>query len=124
MKRTLLSLGLLVAATTPLLAEVALNMEKVEKFKQMTGVIESRRTDPHQTAGDLCYTAAEYLLKEKGIDKSEIGALVMSTQSPDYRRPSTSFIIHKRMGLSEEAAVFDMNLGCSSVLYGIQTVWI
>lgn len=96
--------------------------EEVEKFKQMTGVIESRRTDPHQTAGDLCYTAAEYLLKEKGIDKSEIGALVMSTQSPDYRRPSTSFIIHKRMGLSEEAAVFDMNLGCSSVLYGIQTV--
>lgn len=96
--------------------------EEVEKFKQMTGVIESRRTDPHQTAGDLCYTAAEYLLKEKEIDKSEIGALVMSTQSPDYRRPSTSFIIHKRMGLSEEAAVFDMNLGCSSVLYGIQTV--
>ena len=38
MKRTLLSLGLLVIATTPLLAEVALNMEKVEKFKQM---------DPH-----------------------------------------------------------------------------
>lgn len=96
--------------------------EEVEKFKQMTGIIESRRTDPHQTAGDLCYTAAEYLLKEKGINKSEIGALVMSTQSPDYRRPSTSFIIHKRMGLSEEAAVFDINLGCSSILYGIQVV--
>lgn len=96
--------------------------EEVEKFKQMTGVVESRRTDLHQTAGDLCYTAAEYLLKEKGVDKSEIGALVMSTQSPDYRRPSTSFIIHKRMGLSEEAAVFDINLGCSSVLYGIQAL--
>ena len=96
--------------------------EEVEKFKQMTGIIESRRTDPHQTAGDLCYTAAEYLLKEKGVDKSEIGALVMSTQSPDYRRPSTSFIIHKRMGLPEDTAVFDINLGCSAVLYGIQAV--
>ena len=96
--------------------------EEVEKFKQMTGITESRRTDLHQTAGDLCYTAAEYLLKEKGIDKSEIGALVMSTQSPDYRRPSTAFIIHKRMGLSQETAVFDINLGCSSVLYGIQVV--
>ena len=96
--------------------------DEVEKFKQMTGITESRRTDLHQTAGDLCYTAAEYLLKEKGIDKSEIGALVMSTQSPDYRRPSTAFIIHKRMGLSQEAVVFDINLGCSSVLYGIQVV--
>lgn len=96
--------------------------EEVEKFKQMTGIVESRRTDRYQTAGDLCYTAAEYLLKEKGIDKSEIGALVMGTQSPDYRKPSTSFIIHKRMGLSEETAVFDINLGCSSVLYGIQVM--
>lgn len=96
--------------------------EEVEKFKQMTGILESRRTDPHQTAGDLCFAAAEYLLKEKRVDKSEIGALVMSTQSPDYRRPSTSFIIHKRMGLPEDAAVFDINLGCSSVLYGIQVV--
>lgn len=58
----------------------------VEKFKQMTGIVESRRTDRYQTAGDLCYTAAEYVLKEKGIDKSEIGALVMGSQSPDYRK--------------------------------------
>lgn len=96
--------------------------EEVEKFKQMTGIIESRRTDPHQTAGDLCYAAAEYLIKEKCVDKSEIGALVMVTQSPDYRRPATSFILHKRMGLSEDTAVFDISLGCSAVLYGIQTV--
>lgn len=97
-------------------------VEEVEKFKQMTGITESRRTDLHQTAGDLCFTAAEYLLKEKGVDKSEIGALVMGTVSPDYRKPATSFIIHKRMGLSEETVVFDINLGCSSVLYGIQVV--
>lgn len=96
--------------------------EEVEKFKQMTGITESRRTDPHQTAGDLCYAAAEYLLKEKGIDKESIGALIMVTQSPDYRKPATAFIIQKRLGLSEETAVFDMNLGCSAVLYGIQVV--
>lgn len=96
--------------------------EEVEKFKQMTGITESRRTSEHQTVGDLCYTAAEYLIKEKNIDKSEIGALVMSTHSPDYRKPATAFVIHKRLGLSEEAAVYDISLGCSAVLYGIQTV--
>ncbi len=96
--------------------------EEVEKFKKMTGIVESRRTDLHQTAGDLCYTAAEYLISKKNIDKKSIGALIMGTQSPDYRKPSTSFIIHKRMGLSEDTAVFDINLGCSSVLYGIQVM--
>lgn len=96
--------------------------EEVEKFKQMTGITESRRTDPHQTAGDLCYAAADYLIKEKGVDKSSIGAVIMATQSPDYRKPATAFIIQKRLGLSEETAVFDMNLGCSAVLYGIQVI--
>ncbi len=38
MKKRILSSMLLAAATSPMLAEVALNMEKVEKFKQM---------DPH-----------------------------------------------------------------------------
>lgn len=96
--------------------------EEVEKFKQMTGITESRRTDPHQTAGDLCYAAADYLIKEKCIDKESIGALIMATQSPDYRKPATAFIIQKRLGLSEETVVFDMNLGCSAVLYGIQVI--
>lgn len=96
--------------------------EEVEKFKQMTGITESRRTDPHQTAGDLCYAAADYLINEKHIDKESIGALIMVTQSPDYRKPATAFIIQKRLGLSEETAVFDINLGCSAVLYGIQVI--
>lgn len=96
--------------------------EEVEKFKQMTGITESRRTDPHQTAGDLCYAAANYLLEKKGIERKSIGALIMATQSPDYRKPATAFIIQKRLGLSEETAVFDMNLGCSAVLYGIQVL--
>lgn len=96
--------------------------DEVEKFKQMTGITESRRTDLHQTAGDLCYAAADYLIKEKGIDKNSIGAVIMSTQSPDYRKPATAFIIQKRLGLSEETVVFDINLGCSAVLYGLQVV--
>ena len=96
--------------------------EEVEKFKKMTGVLSSRRTSYHQTTGDLCYAASEYLIKEKNIDKSEIDALVMATHSPDYPKPATSFVIHKRLGLSTEAAVFDISLGCSAVVYGIQVV--
>lgn len=96
--------------------------EEVEKFKTMTGIKMSRQTSKFQTASDLCYTAADYLIKEKNIDKSEIGALVMGTHSPDYRRPASAFIIHKRLGLSTEVAAFDIALGCSSVVYGIQVV--
>jgi 3-oxoacyl-[acyl-carrier-protein] synthase-3 len=96
--------------------------EEVSKFMQMTGITETRRTSEYQTASDMGYTAAEELLANKGIDKNEIKALVFGTTSADYRRPGASFIVHKRLGLPVECAVMDINLGCSSFVYGVQTV--
>lgn len=96
--------------------------EEVEKFKKMTGVISSRKASYHQTTGDLGYAAAELLIREKSIDKGEIGALVVATHSPDYPRPATAFIVQKRLGLNTECACFDISLGCSAVVYGIQVV--
>lgn len=96
--------------------------EEVEKFMEMTGITETRRTSEHQTASDMAYKAADHLLKKKGIDPKEIGALVFGTHSPDYRRPASAFIVQKRLGMSTEAAVFDISLGCSSTVYGLQVV--
>jgi 3-oxoacyl-[acyl-carrier-protein] synthase-3 len=96
--------------------------EEVDKFMQMTGITQTHRTTEFQTASDLAYTAAEKLLAHKGIVKEEIGALVFGTTSPDYRRPASAFVLQKRLGLSVETAVFDISLGCSSLMYGLQVV--
>ena len=96
--------------------------EEVNKFMEMTGVRETRRTLEHQTASDLGFTAASALMKHKNIDPAEIGALVFATHSPDYRRPATAFILQKRLGIPTEAAVFDISLACSSLVYGVQVV--
>lgn len=96
--------------------------DEVNKFMTMTGIIQTRRTTEHQTASDLAYTAANELLNKKEINRNEIGALVFGTTSPDYRRPASAFVIQKRLGLSVESAVFDISLGCSSLLYGLQVV--
>lgn len=96
--------------------------EEVEKFRKMTGVNTSRKASYHQTTGDLGYAAAENLIKEKNIIKDDIGALVVATHSPDYPRPATAFVVHKRLALNKECACFDISLGCSSVVYGIQVL--
>ncbi|MBC8343023.1 MAG: ketoacyl-ACP synthase III [Bacteroidetes bacterium] len=96
--------------------------EEVDKFIKMTGITQTHRATEFQTASDLAYTAAENLLDHKGISKAEIGGLVFGTTSPDYRRPASAFILQKRLGLSTETAVFDISLGCSSLLYGLQVV--
>ena len=49
----------------------------------------------------------------------EIGVLINITQTPDYRTPATALTIQKRLGLSKNCLVFDINLGCSGFVYGV-----
>ena len=96
--------------------------EEVEKFMKMTGITQTRRTEEFQTASDMATTAARHLLEKKNVDPNEIKALVFGTHSPDYKRPASAFVIQKQLGISTEAAVFDISLGCSATVYGLQVV--
>lgn len=96
--------------------------EEVDKFMEMTGVKASRRTLEHQTCSDLGFRAAQELLAHKGVKPEEIGAVIFSSHSPDYRRPSTAFILQYRLGIPKEAVCYDISLGCSSLVVGMQTV--
>jgi 3-oxoacyl-[acyl-carrier-protein] synthase-3 len=95
--------------------------ENVDKFIEMTGVGSVCRSIPEQTAADLGYLSAKRLIAEKNIDPSEIGLIVFISQKPDYRTPASSYIIHERLGLSENCLCFDINLACSGFLFGLQT---
>lgn len=96
--------------------------EEVEKFMAMTGVTASYRTSEYQTCSDLGYRAAKELLIKKGISPEEIGVLLFVSHSPDYRRPSTAFVLQYRLGIPKEAVCYDISLGCSSLVIGMQTV--
>lgn len=84
-----------------------------------TGIIERRFAPEGMCASDMCLDAANRLLKESNVDKSEIGLLIFISQTPDYRMPSTSVILQEKLGLSTATAAFDVNLGCSAFVYGL-----
>jgi len=92
--------------------------DSVEKFKQKTGIYAMHRTNSDQTSSDLGYAAGDYLLKELGINRYEIGVLVFVSQSPDYRKPATACVLQYRLGLDCSCASFDVSLGCSGFVYG------
>lgn len=96
--------------------------ENVAKFSEMTGVKSVYRARPEQTAGDLGYEAAREVLEKTASDPKDIGALIFVTQKPDYRVPSTAFVLHKRLGLPKECSAFDLNLACSGFIYGMQLI--
>ncbi len=96
--------------------------EAVHKFQESTGVKQFRKTKEHQTASDLCFAAAENIIKTKMVNREEIGALVFIAHSTDYRRPATACVLHKRLGLGKDCVSFDVSLGCSAFVYGLNVV--
>ena len=94
--------------------------DTVRKTIESTGVRSTYHSVGKQTASDLAYVAARNLLESKGIDPSEIGILIYICAHHDYIAPATAFVLQKQLGIPEDAMVFDINLGCSGFVYGLQ----
>ncbi|WP_281678947.1 3-oxoacyl-ACP synthase III family protein [Synergistes jonesii] len=93
--------------------------ETILKFKKMTGINGRRTAKFEQTASDLCFAAAKEIIYKKNIRIDDIGALIFVTQTPDYNVPATSCVLHYRLGLPKDCIAFDVNLGCSGYVNGI-----
>jgi len=92
---------------------------EVRKVVAMAGVKERRVADSATCSSDLCFDAAEALLSDLGWPRETIDGLIMVTQTPDYFMPSSSCLLHRRLGLAERCAAFDVGLGCSGYPYGL-----
>ncbi len=97
--------------------------EEVKEVVDKIGIVERRFADENTCSSDLCYAAAEKLITDNNIDRSEIDLLVFISQTPDYRMPATSIILQDRLKLSSSTMAFDINLGCSAFIYGLSVVY-
>ena len=97
--------------------------EEVKKVVDKVGVAERRFVDEKTCASDLCFAAAEKLIADNNIDKSEIDLLVFLSQTPDYRMPATSILLQDRLGLSMSTMAFDIQLGCSGFINALSIVY-
>ena len=95
--------------------------ETTKKFTAGTGIKAMYKALPEQTASDLATAAAESLFAKIPVKREEIGLMILVTQSPDYRRPSSASVVQKRLGLPIDCSCMEINLGCSGFIYGLQT---
>lgn len=91
----------------------------VNKIGEKIGIYQRHIAQPDQCASDLGYEAAKRLLARGECTADEIDFLILCTQTPDYLLPTTACILQARLGLSNSAGAFDLNLGCSGYIYGI-----
>jgi 3-oxoacyl-[acyl-carrier-protein] synthase-3 len=84
------------------------------------GVDTRHVVDAETTTSDLCLHAARQLIKQLDWDEQEIGALIFVSQTPDYQLPATACVLQSKLGLPSTTLAFDINLGCSGYVYGLQ----
>lgn len=97
--------------------------DQVKEVVEKVGIYKRRFADEKTCSSDLCFAAAQKLILDNNIDRSEIDLLVFISQTQDYRMPATSITLQHRLGLSNSCIAFDINLGCSAFIYGLSVVY-
>lgn len=101
-----------------------LSEEQLQKYIETVGIVKRHCAihDGSLCTSDLCYEAAVKLISDLNWQKDEIELLVFVSHTQDYKLPSTACILQNRLGLSKETMAFDVPLGCSGFVYGINIV--
>lgn len=96
--------------------------KELERYINTIGVERRYVAEDGICSSDLCKVAAERLIEGMKLDKSEIGCLIMVTQTPDYIFPATACILQDRLGLSTDCMSFDITMSCPGWIYGLSVM--
>ncbi|OFY89008.1 MAG: hypothetical protein A3K10_13650 [Bacteroidetes bacterium RIFCSPLOWO2_12_FULL_31_6] len=87
-----------------------------------TGIEKRRVARKDLCTSDMCFSAAEQIIKEYNINRDEIDVLIFVSQTLDYFLPATSIILQDRLKLPKTTLAFDIVLGCSGYVYGLSVI--
>jgi len=89
------------------------------KLKEVMGFDKHRMVDPGVCVSDLAVFGLEHLFHQGRLQRDEIDALILITQSPDYFMPPTSNVIQGRLNLKHDMLCLDINQGCAGFVIGL-----
>jgi 3-oxoacyl-[acyl-carrier-protein] synthase-3 len=87
---------------------------------ERTGISERHIAAPDIATSDMATEAARIVLAERGIDASELDAIIVCTVTPDMFFPATACLVQDRIG-ARGAWGFDLVAACSGFIYGLTT---
>ena len=91
-----------------------------EWIRTRTGIGERRWVEKGTGASELGAPALQMALANRGMEASELEAIIVATVTPDTLFPATACRIQDRIGASQ-AFGFDLSAACSGFLYALTT---
>jgi 3-oxoacyl-[acyl-carrier-protein] synthase III len=86
---------------------------------ERTGIRERHIVDKGVGTSDLAVEAAKICLAKRGIDASELEAIIVATVTPDMAFPATACLVQNKLGATH-AWGFDLSAACSGFPYALQ----
>lgn len=93
--------------------------KRINRVIKSSGFLKRRVTEQDIMTSDLCLQAAEDLIKNLKIQKEDIDALLFLSYTPDYIMPATSYVLHSKLGLSQDCICMDIPQACSGYILGL-----
>ena len=89
------------------------------KLKETMGYNKHRMVGDGTCVSDLAIYGLKYLFDNNLLDKDDIDALILVTETPDYIIPPTCNVIQGALGLKEDMICLDINQGCAGFEIGL-----
>jgi 3-oxoacyl-[acyl-carrier-protein] synthase-3 len=86
---------------------------------ERTGIHQRHIVDKGVATSDLAAEAARDCLRRRGIDASEVEAILVATVTPDMFFPATACLVQEKIG-APRAWGFDLSAACSGFIYALQ----
>lgn len=86
---------------------------------ERTGIRERHVVDKGVATSDMAAEAAKVCLAKRGIDASEVEAIIVATVTPDMFFPATACLVQHKIG-AKGAWGFDLSAACSGFVYALQ----
>lgn len=91
-----------------------------DRFEKRVGIKNRYVVGQNESVLSMAKQACLKLFETNPDLKSEnIDTLLLCTQNPDYKLPTTACILQNELGLRKDIAALDYNLGCSGYVYGL-----
>jgi 3-oxoacyl-[acyl-carrier-protein] synthase-3 len=91
-----------------------------EWILERTGISERHIADSGVATSDMAVRAAQAALEKRGIQASELDAIIVCTVTPDMLFPATACLVQNQLG-AKGAWGFDLVAACSGFVFGLTT---
>ena len=98
--------------------EIASVIDTSDEWIRSRSGIRERRVS-HVPNSDMATVAGQHALAAADIDVDDVDLLIVATCTPDTVIPSTAAHVQRKIG-AHNAAVFDLNAGCSGFIYSLE----